>query len=110
MCLSPRASACLCLAHKGKVVIDEEGDCMYIEVFLVGLLAGMSPGPDFFVVLRNSLRFGRHIGVATAIGIGSALMIHITYTVLGFAFLLHQHPALFRLVQGLGALYLFWLG
>lgn len=83
---------------------------MFVEVFLVGILAGISPGPDFFVVMKNSLSFGARVGAATALGIASALIIHIAYTVFGFAFLLQQHPGLFYAVQLMGALYLIWLG
>lgn len=56
---------------------------MFIEVMIVALLAGMSPGPDFFLVTKNSLGYGRKIGVASALGISFALMIHVTYTILG---------------------------
>ncbi|WP_048602120.1 LysE family translocator [Rubeoparvulum massiliense] len=83
---------------------------MFMQVFLVGILAAISPGPDFFVVMKNSLSYGRRIGMATALGIGSALLIHITYTIAGFSILLQQWPALFGLIQLLGAFYLIWLG
>jgi RhtB (resistance to homoserine/threonine) family protein len=83
---------------------------MYLEVFLVGLLAGISPGPDFVVVLKNSLGFGRRAGKATAFGIAAALIFHVSYTVLGFAIILHKLPGLFRFIQVLGAIYLIWLG
>lgn len=83
---------------------------MFVQVFLVGLLSGISPGPDFAVVMRNSLSFGRRIGVASALGIGLALGIHVTYTVLGFAVILQHSPRLFGLIQLLGAAYLLWLG
>lgn len=83
---------------------------MFAQVFLVGLLSGISPGPDFAVVMRNSLCNGRKTGMASALGIGTALGIHVTYTVLGFAVVLQHSPVLFRLIQLLGAAYLIWLG
>lgn len=83
---------------------------MFLEVFLVGLLSAISPGPDFAVVMRNSLGFGRRAGVASALGIGLALSVHVGYTVLGFALLLQHLPGLFRIIQLLGATYLVWLG
>ncbi|TPE69674.1 LysE family transporter [Halalkalibacterium halodurans] len=83
---------------------------MFVEVFIVGLLAGMSPGPDFFIVMKNSLGFGARVGILTSLGIASALIVHITYTVLGFAFLIETYPALFFTIQLLGAAYLIWLG
>ncbi|OYD08140.1 LysE family translocator [Paludifilum halophilum] len=83
---------------------------MYLEVFAVGILAGMSPGPDFFVVMKNSLGFGYRVGIATALGIALALIVHITYTILGFTLILQQYPSLFIVIQIAGALYLLWLG
>ncbi|MEH7142519.1 hypothetical protein [Priestia megaterium] len=42
---------------------------MFLEIFLIGILSGLSPGPDFFLVMKNSLGFGRRIGIATALGV-----------------------------------------
>ncbi|ONK23769.1 lysine transporter LysE [Bacillus sp. VT-16-64] len=83
---------------------------MYAEVFLVGILAGLSPGPDFVVVMKNSLMLGRKNGIFTALGISCALIVHITYTILGFTILLEKWPMLFQFVKLLGAGYLLWLG
>jgi RhtB (resistance to homoserine/threonine) family protein len=86
------------------------GYVVFAEVFVVGLLAGISPGPDFVVVMRNSLGYGARVGMATAIGIGVALFIHVSYTVLGYTVILASHPQLFFTIQGVGAAYLAWLG
>ncbi|MBN6189208.1 LysE family transporter [Aneurinibacillus sp. BA2021] len=83
---------------------------MYVEVFLVGILAGLSPGPDFFVVMKNSLGYGQRIGIATAFGIAFALLIHIAYTVLGFTYVIQTTPQLFIAIKLAGASYLLWLG
>jgi len=83
---------------------------MYVEVFLVGLLGAISPGPDFVVVMKNSLGAGRKHGIATALGIACALVAHVAYTVLGFSLLLQQSPGLYNAVRFAGAVYLLWLG
>lgn len=83
---------------------------MYIEVFLVGVLAALSPGPDFVVVMKNSLGIGRKYGIATALGIASALIVHITYTILGFTIILEKSPVIFNVIKIIGAAYLLWLG
>jgi threonine/homoserine/homoserine lactone efflux protein len=80
------------------------------QVFLIALLAGMSPGPDFVVVMRNSLGFGLKVGVASALGIALALVVHVAYTVGGFAFILVHHPSALLAIRVLGAAYLAWLG
>jgi RhtB (resistance to homoserine/threonine) family protein len=76
----------------------------------IALLAGMSPGPDFFLVTKNSLGYGRKIGVASALGIATALMVHATYTILGLAVIIQRMYYLFALIQLLGAAYLAYLG
>ena len=80
------------------------------QVFLIALLADMSPGPDFVVVMRNSLGFGLKVGVASALGIALALVVHVAYTVGGFAFVLVHHPSALLAIRVLGAAYLAWLG
>lgn len=83
---------------------------MYLEVFIVGILAALSPGPDFVVVTKNSLGIGRKFGIATALGIASALIVHITYTVLGFTIILEKSPLIFNIIKLIGAAYLLMLG
>jgi RhtB (resistance to homoserine/threonine) family protein len=83
---------------------------MFIEIFLIGILSGLSPGPDFFLVMKNSLGFGRRIGIATALGVASALFFHVTYTVLGFTYIIEKIPSVFIAIKIAGALYLLWLG
>ncbi|MHC1717945.1 MAG: LysE family translocator [Acidaminococcaceae bacterium] len=83
---------------------------MFLEVFLIGILAGISPGPDFFIVMKNSLEYGKRIGIASALGVGSALLIHAAYTILGLAFVIQTYVYVFKLIQIAGACYLAYLG
>lgn len=83
---------------------------MYFHVFLVALLAAVSPGPDFFIVMKNSLGYGRYVGAASAIGIGSALGIHAAYTILGLGVIIRDAVVLFKAIQIAGAAYLAYLG
>ncbi|WP_280157854.1 LysE family translocator (plasmid) [Priestia megaterium] len=83
---------------------------MFVEIFLIGILSGLSPGPDFFLVMKNSLGFGRRIGIATALGVASALFVHVTYTVLGFTYIIEKIPSVFIAIKIAGSLYLLWLG
>jgi RhtB (resistance to homoserine/threonine) family protein len=88
----------------------EEEIELYIEVMLIALLAGMSPGPDFFLVMQNSLGYGRKIGIASAVGIAAALAIHATYTILGLAIIIRNFHYVFVVIQLAGAGYLAYLG
>ncbi|MGG3625946.1 LysE family translocator [Bacillus gobiensis] len=83
---------------------------MFLQIFLIGILSGLSPGPDFFLVMKNSLGFGRRLGIATALGIASALFVHITYTILGFTYIIEKFPSIFITIKLAGSLYLLWLG
>ncbi|MED4072087.1 LysE family translocator [Priestia endophytica] len=83
---------------------------MFFEIFLIGILSGLSPGPDFFLVMKNSLGFGRRIGIATALGVASALFVHVTYTILGFTYIIEKFPSIFIVIKLAGSLYLLWLG
>lgn len=79
-------------------------------VAAISLLAAISPGPDFFIVLRNSLVYSRKAGVMTACGITAALIVHLTYTLVGIGFLISQSPFIYSLLTKAGALYLLYIG
>lgn len=81
----------------------------FVQVFVVGVAVAVAPGPDFFMVLRNSLAHGRLVGVMTALGIGSALILHVVYSVLGLALLIASSPTVFGLIRVFGALYLLYI-
>jgi RhtB (resistance to homoserine/threonine) family protein len=82
----------------------------FLAVAVAHLLAVASPGPDFAMVVRQSLAHGRRPAVWTSIGIGSAILVHVTYTVLGIGILLLTSPLLFSAVKFAGAGYLAWIG
>ncbi len=73
------------------------------------LFAVASPGADFAVVVKNTLRSGMRTGTFTALGIGLGILVHLVYTLLGVALVLSQSPFLFELIKYLGAGYLVWL-
>ncbi|MEO0434336.1 MAG: hypothetical protein AAF151_21840 [Cyanobacteria bacterium J06656_5] len=52
----------------------------WLTVFVVGLVAVVTPGPDFALTLRSSLTYSRRAGVYTAVGIGLGNTIHATYS------------------------------
>jgi threonine/homoserine/homoserine lactone efflux protein len=82
----------------------------FFTIVIAHLLAVTSPGPDFAVVMRQSVRCGTRSGIWTSLGVGSAILLHVSYCLLGVAFLLSQSPALFNAMKLLAAVYLFHLG
>lgn len=81
-----------------------------LAVLGIHLLAVMSPGPDFAVVVKNSLAHGRKQGVVTALGITVGILAHLTYSFLGLGFLIAKSILIFSIVKYCGAVYLLWIG
>lgn len=61
-----------------------------------------SPGPDFAVVTKVSLKNGHRAGTYTALGIASGILVHIFYCLVGFALLIKRTEWLFQLVRFVG--------
>ncbi len=82
----------------------------FLKIAVAHMLAVASPGPDFAMVVRQSLAHGRRAAIWTSIGIGSAILVHVTYAVLGIGILLRTYPVAFTAVKFTGAGYLAWIG
>jgi RhtB (resistance to homoserine/threonine) family protein len=82
----------------------------FLTVAVAHMLAVAAPGPDFAMVLRQSLAHGRRAAVWTSIGIGTAILLHVTYAVLGIGILLRASHFWFTAVKFVGAAYLAWIG
>ena len=81
-----------------------------LSVCLVHLLAVASPGPDFLLILRNSLLYTRGVAIWTAAGIATGVTLHVTYSIFGLGWLQNQFPELLLLLRYCSALYLLYLG
>jgi RhtB (resistance to homoserine/threonine) family protein len=82
----------------------------FMTVALVHLLAVASPGPDFAVVVRESVTQGRRVGSWTALGVGCGIFVHVAYSLLGIGLVVSQSIVLFNLFKWLAAGYLLYLG
>lgn len=80
------------------------------KVALAHLLAVASPGPDFAIVVKQSITHGRRTAVWTSVGIGTGILLHVTYSLLGIGLLITRSELGFRVVKYLGAAYLAWIG
>jgi len=83
---------------------------LLLTVAMVNLMGLMSPGPDFVVCLKNSLKYSRAAGVWTALGFASGVLIHVTYCIFGLALVISQSIVLFNVIKLLGAAYLIYIG
>lgn len=70
----------------------------------------VSPGADFAIVVRQSIVHGRRSAIMTSFGIGSSLLFHISYTILGLGLLVSKSLLLFSMLKWAGAAYLVYLG
>ena len=82
----------------------------FLTIVVAHALAVASPGPDFALVLRQSLAHGRRTAVWSSIGIGCGLSIHIGYCILGLGYFLKNSDVALTTVKYLGAAYLVWVG
>ncbi|ALS98509.1 LysE family translocator [Lacimicrobium alkaliphilum] len=82
----------------------------FITIASVHLLAVASPGPDFAIVVRHSIRFGRRAAIVTSLGVGTAILLHVAYSMLGIGLLIQTTPWLFTALSYLAAIYLGYLG
>lgn len=80
------------------------------QIVIAHGLAVASPGPDFALVLRQSLARGRTVALWTSVGIGSGILVHVSYSLLGLGLLLAASGMAFDVLRFAGAAYLTSLG
>jgi len=83
---------------------------LVLTIALIDFLSILTPGQDFAIVTRNTLRHGRHTGAYTVFGIGFVTLLHCLLAMLGISLLLSQSPNLMAGIKTIGALYLIYLG
>lgn len=81
-----------------------------LSVTAMQIIALISPGPDFAIVVRNSLIHSRSLALLTAFGIACGIMVHVTYILMGLGAIVAQTEWLLALLKMIGAGYLSYLG
>ena len=79
-------------------------------VVLAIFIALISPGPDFAMVLKQSITYGKKASIYSSIGIGLGISVHVIYTLLGIGLIISKSIVLFTIIKILGAMYLIYLG
>ncbi len=79
-------------------------------VATIATLGMISPGPDFFLVIRNAARYPRVAALMTAFGVVCGVATHMAYCVAGLAVVITTTPWLFNVLKYAGAAYLIWIG
>ncbi|WP_456275238.1 LysE family translocator [Bacillus sp. AK128] len=85
-------------------------DVMMILSFLgVAIMLTLMPGPDILFVIAQSISQNKRAGIATALGLCTGLLVHITAATLGISAMIYQSAIAFTLVKYAGAAYLLYL-
>lgn len=79
-------------------------------LIIITLMIIIVPGPDFFVVMKNSITSGKGNGAMVALGITSAHVVYSLLAVFGIIFILANMYYVFVTIKILGAIYLIYLG
>ena len=82
----------------------------FLTVVVLHLFAVMSPGPDFVLITRQSIRHGRIAALWTAGGIGSGILFHSFLAVTGILFLLASDDFYLLILKLICSSYLLYLG
>ncbi len=82
----------------------------FLTIVVAHALAVASPGPDFALVLKQSLAHGRRTALWSSVGIGCGISVHILYCLLGLGYFLKNSPETLTVVKYLGAAYLAYVG
>lgn len=82
----------------------------FLTVALFHGLAVASPGPDFAIVVKQSVSHGKRVGRITALGVGAAILIHVGYSLLGIGILIKNSEWMFSVMKYAAAAYLVYLG
>ena len=82
----------------------------FLTIVVVHFLAVASPGPDFAVIVRQSVVYGKNTALWTSLGVGCGILVHVCYSLLGIGFIVSQSIVAFNVLKVSCALYLIFLG
>lgn len=74
------------------------------------LLLAITPGPDFALVTRNALAFGRRGALFTCAGLTAGVAVWVVASSVGLAVVLERSTLIYTIVRVAGAAYLAYLG
>ena len=83
---------------------------IFLTIAVLHLFAVASPGPDFILISRQCLRYGRRIAIWTSLGIAIGILFHVALSLTGLSILLQNQPDLFWYIKLLASLYIGYLG
>lgn len=82
---------------------------IFLTIIALQISCLILPGPDFFVTISNSIKFGQKYGLITALGVSLGILINTFIVYWCGSFLLYQQPILFDIVIVIGVSYLIFI-
>ena len=82
----------------------------FITVILLHMFAVISPGPDFILITRQSLRYGREVAIWSAAGIGMGILFHSLLAITGILLLITSSDYYLSILKVICSAYLLYLG
>jgi threonine/homoserine/homoserine lactone efflux protein len=77
----------------------------FLLIAMVHFFAVASPGPDFALILKQSIRYNRRIAIYTSFGIAAGIIVHVTYSLVGIGLLIASDERLFTALKYIAASY-----
>ena len=82
----------------------------FLSIVIVHFLAVVSPGPDFSIVLKQSIENGKKSGFYTSLGISIGILIHVFFCIVGIGYFISNNFFVYNVIKYLGVLYLLYIG
>jgi|TARA_B110000914_G_scaffold127930_1_gene111599 threonine/homoserine/homoserine lactone efflux protein len=82
----------------------------FLTIAVLHFFAVSSPGPDYVIVTRQSVRSGRSAALFTSLGIAFGILVHSFAAMTGLTYIISSNPLIFLYLKILAALYLAYLG
>ena len=79
-------------------------------VAVAHMIGVISPGPDFALVFRQSIKHGRATAIWSSIGIGTGILVHVSYSLFGLSLLIRESVLMFTVIKYAGAAYFVYVG
>tara|TARA_A100001388_G_scaffold265284_1_gene237321 strand:- start:1943 stop:2566 length:624 start_codon:yes stop_codon:yes gene_type:complete len=83
---------------------------LFLTLAFAHLVAVISPGPDFFYIVKSSFQRGLANSIVSSIGIGLGVFFQCIFAIIGLDFLYKQIPSLYTVIGTTGAVYLIYIG
>ena len=82
----------------------------FLTIAILHFFAVSSPGPDYIIVTRQSVRSGRAAALYTSLGIAFGILVHCFAAMTGLTYIISSNPFIFLCLKIIAACYLAYLG